>query len=39
MRGEGGLGHFRHSGQIASLEEQARLKTQSSKGVNIRKIK
>ncbi|VBB32388.1 unnamed protein product [Acanthocheilonema viteae] len=38
LRGEGGLAHFRRSGEIASLEEQSRFKSQSSKGVNIRKI-
>ncbi|VDK86180.1 unnamed protein product [Litomosoides sigmodontis] len=38
MRGERGLGHFRHSGEVASLEERERLKTQSSKDVNVRKI-
>lgn len=37
MRGEGGLGHFRQSGEIASLEERTRFKAQSSR--NIRKIK
>lgn len=37
MRSEGGLAHFRQSGEIASLEEQARFKTLSSK--NISKIK
>ncbi|KAK6104933.1 NOL1/NOP2/sun family protein [Brugia pahangi] len=38
MRGEGGLGHFRQSGEIASLEERAHFKTQLSKDGNIRKI-
>uniref|UniRef100_A0A0R3RXQ9 NOL1/NOP2/Sun domain family member 4 n=1 Tax=Elaeophora elaphi TaxID=1147741 RepID=A0A0R3RXQ9_9BILA len=38
MRGEEGLGHFRHSGEIASLEERTRLQSQSSKDVNLRKI-
>ncbi|EFO22986.2 hypothetical protein LOAG_05500 [Loa loa] len=38
MRGEGGLGYFRQSGEITSLEERTRLKTQSSKDVNIKKI-
>ncbi|CAG9534755.1 unnamed protein product [Cercopithifilaria johnstoni] len=38
MRGERGLGHFRQSNEIASLEEQTRFKAQSSKDVNIRKI-
>ncbi|KAM3718855.1 5-methylcytosine rRNA methyltransferase nsun-4 [Dirofilaria immitis] len=38
MRGEGGLGQFRQSGEIASLEERARLKAQLSNSVNIKKI-
>ncbi|VDK78576.1 unnamed protein product [Onchocerca ochengi] len=38
MRGEAGLGQFRQSGEIASLEERTRLKAQSSNSVNIKKI-
>ncbi|VDM10240.1 unnamed protein product [Wuchereria bancrofti] len=38
MRGEGGLGYFRQSGEIASLEERTHFKTKLSKDVNIKKI-
>uniref|UniRef100_A0A915PJ42 NOL1/NOP2/Sun domain family member 4 n=1 Tax=Setaria digitata TaxID=48799 RepID=A0A915PJ42_9BILA len=38
MRGKGGLGHFRQSGETASLDERTQFKAQSPKDINRIKI-